>query len=40
VLRNPILIKEDSLPNFMQIEDILHGLREMKMCPHCAKLRG
>jgi hypothetical protein len=40
VLRNPILIKEDSLPKFMQIEDILHGLREMKMCPHCAKLRG
>lgn len=40
VLRNPILIKGDSLPNYMQIEDILHGLREMQMCPHCAKLRG
>jgi hypothetical protein len=39
-LRNPILIKEDQLEQFMQIEDVIQGMREMSMCPHCAKLRG
>ena len=38
-LRNPILIKAEELDKYMEIEDVLSGLRHMSMCPHCAAVR-
>ena len=39
-IQKPILIKADELDQYMRIEDVRMGLREMEMCPHCAKVRA
>jgi hypothetical protein len=38
-IRTPILIPEEMLEQYKTIEDPLMGLRELIMCPHCAKVR-
>lgn len=37
---NPILIRRDQLDQFKTIEDVLTGIREMKMCPRCIAARS